>query len=135
MRRLFVFTANVFAGIFLTLGLMACGGTTDDLPTQVPAVEDGAGADSSPRPTENPADLLPPTWTPQPTADSGLLATPGGGENAGAPAGNQTIYLVQAGDTLGTIAIEFGVSVDDLARVNNISDLDHIEVGQQLIIP
>lgn len=130
MRRLFVFFC-LLAALWLT----ACSGEADALPTQVPAVEEGGGADSSPRPTDNPADLLPPTWTPQPTADSGAAVVPGNVENAGTPDANQTIYLVQAGDTLGTIAIEFGVSVDDLARVNNISDLDHIEVGQQLIIP
>lgn len=130
MRRLFIFLC-LLAALWLT----ACSGEADALPTQVPAVEEGGGADSSPRPTDNPADLLPPTWTPQPTADSGALAAPGSGEDAGTPAANQTIYLVQAGDTLGTIAIAFDVSVDDLARVNNISDPDHIEVGQQLIIP
>ncbi|GAB4158384.1 MAG: hypothetical protein Fur0021_28170 [Candidatus Promineifilaceae bacterium] len=130
MRRLFVFFC-LLAALWLT----ACSGEADALPTQVPAVEEGGGADSSPRPTDNPADLLPPTWTPQPTADSGAAVAPGDVENAGTPAANQTIYLVQAGDTLGTIATEFGVSIDDLARANNISDLDHIEVGQQLIIP
>ncbi len=121
--------------IMLALWLVACGGAADTLPTQIPAAEEGNGLDSSPRPTDNPADLLPPTWTPQPTPDIGSLATPGNGGDAGTPAADQTIYLVQAGDTLGTIAAEFGVSVADLVRANNISDLDHIEIGQQLIIP
>ena len=130
MRRLII-----FVGIILLLWLTACSRSADALPTQIPAAEEGNGASNSPRPTDNPADLLPPTWTPQPTPTGGSLPTSGAAENAGTPTANQTLYLVQAGDTLGTIAIEFGVTVDDLARLNNISNLDHIETGQMLLIP
>jgi len=49
-------------------------------------------------------------------------------------AGSST-YVVQAGDTLGAIALRFRVSVDALARANRLTDLDKLRVGQQLIIP
>lgn len=46
-----------------------------------------------------------------------------------------TTYTVQPGDTLYSIARKFGVSVDDLIRVNNIADPSSLTPGQTLIIP
>lgn len=42
---------------------------------------------------------------------------------------------IEAGDTLAAIADEHGVSVDDLLAVNNLTDPDQIQVGQELLIP
>ena len=47
----------------------------------------------------------------------------------------QARYTIKRGDTLGTIAAEFGVKVEDIVRVNNIRHPDAIFIGQQLIIP
>lgn len=44
-------------------------------------------------------------------------------------------YTVQPHDTLSGIANHYGVSVDDLARANRISDVNKIAVGQVLKIP
>ena len=44
-------------------------------------------------------------------------------------------YVVRSGDTLGAIAAQFGLSVDTLARVNGITNPDHIVVGSRLRIP
>jgi LysM repeat protein len=44
-------------------------------------------------------------------------------------------YIVQPGDTLSTIAEEFGLSVDDLVRYNRIRDPDLIFVGQVVCAP
>jgi LysM repeat protein len=44
-------------------------------------------------------------------------------------------HIVQRGDTLSGIARWFGVSVHELARVNNIANPSHIYVGQRLCIP
>lgn len=46
-----------------------------------------------------------------------------------------TTYIVVAGDTLFKIALEFDVSVDDIAEANGIINIDSLEVGQELIIP
>jgi murein DD-endopeptidase MepM/ murein hydrolase activator NlpD len=43
-------------------------------------------------------------------------------------------YTVQAGDTLFTIANQFGLSLDQLAALNSISNVDLIQVGQRLLI-
>lgn len=42
-------------------------------------------------------------------------------------------YTVQSGDTLGKIAKELGTTVDELCRLNNITDPNYIYVGQELI--
>lgn len=44
-------------------------------------------------------------------------------------------YEVGPGDTLGEIAIVFGVSVDQLMEINNISDPDELRTGMTLHIP
>ena len=46
-----------------------------------------------------------------------------------------TTYIVQPGDTLYDIAIKFNVSLQQLAKINNISDPTTIKVGQTLLIP
>jgi LysM repeat protein len=43
-------------------------------------------------------------------------------------------YVVQQGDTLFSLALRYSVSVEDIQRVNGLTD-DNIYVGQQLIIP
>ena len=44
-------------------------------------------------------------------------------------------YIVQAGDTLGTIAAQFEISVADIIYVNNLENPDVLSVGQVLYIP
>ena len=44
-------------------------------------------------------------------------------------------YEIVAGDTLGAIAKKNGVSVDAIAKANNISDPNKISVGQKIQIP
>ena len=44
-------------------------------------------------------------------------------------------YIVSAGDNLGKIANKYKTSVDELARLNNISDPNKININQELIIP
>jgi murein DD-endopeptidase MepM/ murein hydrolase activator NlpD len=45
------------------------------------------------------------------------------------------VYIVQAGDTLSSIAERFNVSVADLMSANNISNPNLLAAGQQLVIP
>jgi LysM repeat protein len=44
-------------------------------------------------------------------------------------------YAVQSGDTLGAIAAQFGVTVEDIAAATGLTDLDFLSLGQVLIIP
>ena len=45
-----------------------------------------------------------------------------------------TVYVVQPGDTLSAIAVQFGTTVDAIAQANGISDPSYIYVGQELQI-
>ncbi len=72
--------------------------------------------------------------TPLPVAGS----TPGVGPTEEATPGatpTPVTYVVQSGDTLGGIAIQFGVSVEDLQAANGIDDPAKLRVDQELIIP
>src|SRR5438874_1164192 len=47
-----------------------------------------------------------------------------------APAATPTIYVVQPGDTLGTIAQRFGVTVDVLMAANGITNPNLVSAGE-----
>ena len=47
----------------------------------------------------------------------------------------QTIYIVQRGDTLSQIAVNFGTTISAIARLNNIQNVNLIYTGQRLVIP
>jgi LysM repeat protein len=126
--------------LFLTLltlvafGLAACGGSSaGEAPTLVPTAHSGLaapGGDLSPRAT--PDSGLPPTWTPEPSPERPTIEPTL--VSADAPEGEES-YTVQAGDTLAEIAERFNVALNDLARANDIIDINLIEVGQVLVIP
>lgn len=46
-----------------------------------------------------------------------------------------TIYTTASGDNLYRIALRFGTTVEDIAKLNNIADVRHIQAGQQIKIP
>ncbi|MFQ5593829.1 MAG: LysM peptidoglycan-binding domain-containing protein [Anaerolineae bacterium] len=46
-----------------------------------------------------------------------------------------TTYVVQPGDTLWSIAIAYGTSLDELMTANTLADPDVIWAGQELVIP
>lgn len=50
-------------------------------------------------------------------------------------AGDQSVYVVRSGDTLFAIAQDIGVSVEDLAEVNEITDPTQLFVGRRLEVP
>ena len=47
---------------------------------------------------------------------------------------SDTIYIVQAGDTLSEIAQRFGTTYQSLAAINNIADPNRIYPGQEIVI-
>ncbi len=50
------------------------------------------------------------------------------------PAG-QRFYVIQLGDTLGTIATGFGVTVQSIVDLNGLANPDDIQAGQTIEIP
>jgi LasA protease len=97
--------------------------------------------DGSPRPTRTPGptpSLAPLSVTLPPTRDpSQPLRTPTPDMPRMLPTPRQDAdqYVVQAGDTLGSIAQSYGVSVQTLMDANSLSDSDMLSVGQSLLIP
>ncbi len=45
------------------------------------------------------------------------------------------VYIVQQGDTLSTIALQFGITIDSLIETNLLTDPNALSVGQGLVIP
>jgi murein DD-endopeptidase MepM/ murein hydrolase activator NlpD len=45
------------------------------------------------------------------------------------------VYLVQPGDTLSIIALQFGITIDDLISFNALENPNQLAVGQRLVIP
>ena len=64
-----------------------------------------------------------------------LTIPSGGGVQASATVASSGTYTVQAGDTLGGIAAQYGVSVASLESANGITDPTDLQIGQVLTIP
>ena len=62
-------------------------------------------------------------------------ATPASEATPGETAGQETVHIVQAGDNLYRIGLRYGFTVDELAEYNNLTDVNNLEVGQEIRIP
>ena len=102
----------------LALAASACADGGEEPPEPTPTT------DSVPSATQTAADGASPTATATPTPETSPEATEAGGS-----------YVVQSGDTLSSIALEFGTTVEALVEANDIADPDQIAVGQELVIP
>ncbi len=71
--------------------------------------------------------ILPPTATLLPPEMPTLTPTPD-------PTGN-CIYVVRRGDTTYRVATQFGVTIDQIAQANGLTNPSVIHVGQELTIP
>jgi LysM repeat protein len=95
-------------------------------------------------PTSSPTPLATPSGTPRasPSPTPQPTATPVPETPAPTPAPTpvvtpvpQRTYTVEEGDTLASIAQQFGTSVAALQQANGIADPDEIVIGQVLVIP
>ncbi len=100
----------------LVLVAAACGGSDEPSQTLTPSPTPTSISTSTPSPT--------PIQSPAPTAT--LAPSPGC---------TPSIYIIQEGDLLSTLAIDFDVPLDYLIEVNDIADPDSIQIGQELVIP
>lgn len=76
---------------------------------------------------------------PQPDPDRGSDQEPQATPGSTAPAEHELygprIYEIERGDTLAEISLKTGVSVQHLAEVNHIDDVDWIYAGSALVVP
>ncbi len=104
------------------LGMLLVGGCTEVLtplpPTATPTPQTKVGEGTPTLPPDAYLTPLPPTptFTPAPTP------TP-------------VIHVVESGDTLFGIALEYGVSPEAIQQANGLDDPQYLRVGQALIIP
>jgi micrococcal nuclease len=103
--------------VVILAAVLACGGTetpalTQRLETRSLTPTTSPNLTSIPVPTELPIDL-----------------------SQVSPAPTPIIHVVQAGETLGKIAQQYGVPLEAIVAANNIADPALIQVGQELIIP
>ena len=49
--------------------------------------------------------------------------------------GEEQIHIVQAGDNLYRIGLRYGFTIDELAEYNNLTDVNNLEIGQEIRIP
>ena len=128
--------AGLSVGLILTLA--ACFGGEDDAdgpttdtgssgntvvtlaPPPPPVTATTAAIQQPPPPPPVTAEPPPPP-PPTPQADPNIAG--------------QLIYTIESGDTLYSIARQFGVSVDALIELNNITNPDVIRAGDELFIP
>jgi murein DD-endopeptidase MepM/ murein hydrolase activator NlpD len=52
-----------------------------------------------------------------------------------AQTGGVTIHVVQRGENLYRIAVRYGLTFDELARLNGLADPSNIQIGQRLLVP
>lgn len=71
------------------------------------------------QPAQAQTETPPPTPTPIPEGDSDI----------------PLVHIVQSGETLTTIAEQYGTTVEVLQQLNNISDPELLFAGQELIVP
>lgn len=97
--------------------LMAANSLTNpdvlDVGQQLVIPEAGFAETAEPTPSDN-------TSTDQPPADTGS---------------EEQIHIVRAGDNLYRIGLRYGFTVDELAEYNNLTDVNNLEVGQEIRIP
>jgi len=78
--------------------------------------------------------LIKPTARPPTTSPTSPLGTPSG-TGVGAQGASGKTHVVKAGENLYRIAQQYGVTVAELQKANNLSDPNNIKAGQKLIIP
>ncbi len=113
----------IFA-LFISVWIVGCSITTDTAPTLSPT--------ESPRVTLTLR--LPASSTPLDTPTLPVVTT---SQSSQTPEASVTpvVHIVQSGDTLLGIALEYGVDLDALRQVNGNLDPRSLQIGQELIIP
>ncbi len=103
--------------MILAFGIIACTPQADVEPPRTPTLAGVLQLYQTPSPSPIPLTATPiPTRTPAPTPTPHL-------------------YTVKAGDTLGSIALEFGFDMGDLVNANPDISPYAMSIGQEIVIP
>lgn len=94
-------------------------------------------ANASPTPSATPSTSASPLASSSPAESSSASASASiaaSAPPAGSPASSQRTYVVKQGDTLNSIALQFGTTAQAIRAANGLTS-DTINVGQVLVIP
>jgi LysM repeat protein len=145
--RLYIVIPALFA---LVLSMAACekdrpvstpSGTTQPRSGQALTATPGAASTPSPKAVLTPAGSQAAPASPVPLeSPSGATARPSATSGTGGAAttqlaGQGNVYKVRMGDTLGSIAKQFGVTADAIIQANSLTNPDVLMIGQELKIP
>jgi len=84
------------------------------------------GVTGTPAAITPPVRAAAPTRTPTPTAAPAEPAAPG----------EEQVYVAEAGDSLGSIAERYGVTLDALLQANGFDDPNRVlQIGERIVIP
>jgi LasA protease len=114
---------SLLVAILLMAAALACTRSGDDV----------IYVTSTPLRDSNGNLMIPPTMTPDEPTPVPLVPTPDPTRQMPSP--DSGMYLVQPGDTLGIIANRYQTTVEAILAINNLSNPNVLEVGQELFIP
>jgi uncharacterized membrane protein/LysM repeat protein len=105
------------------------------LSSGAPVSAETPSATAPPAPGISPTAEASPTPAPLATATPVPSPTPGPAGGPSSTPSGRTVHIVQPGETLSSIARQYGVSYQAIMYANALEDANLIEVGQELIIP
>ncbi len=118
----------VALGLLLPAALVSGCSITIGSPQATPTL--GPGEPTNTPITQVQFDITPvPSPTLIPPTPVGATAVPGGATGATGK------YTIKPGETLSGIALQYGITTEELVKLNNIADPNAIQAGQVLIVP
>jgi LasA protease len=129
MKRRFTFLIGCIPALCLLSAALACARVSEQVIVYITATPRGNGGAPGATSPVTLVNLFAPTITPNSPTPTLIRPTPN-------PLQDAVSYTVQTGDTLGTIAIVYGVAVDDLIKLNPTLTPDTpLAPGQVLALP
>jgi len=107
-------------------------------PGVAPVAPAAAGAPAGADPLDETAEVTTArisAQAPQPPVDATAIPVPATAPGADGAATGKRVHVVAPGETLGIIARQYGTSVQELLKLNNMKDPRKLRAGQDLVIP
>lgn len=134
----FIIGVNAIISLIISLVVVIIAAPGSPSQPAITLLPGAAVTEAGPSPVEvgnqTSQQLQPPTLDTPGAAILTAQPLPGETSPEGTPV-EPTVYKVQPGDTLSSIASRFDVSMEDLMLANGLDNPDYVQVGQDLLIP
>ena len=136
----FVILVNAAISLLIALGVVWLAEIRRPDPTELAAFVPANGAAIlAATPTEANLAVLPTPVqaTPESINNAGNAGNGGGTGDTGGSSevGEQVVHIVAVGESLGSIAAQYGINIDAIVQANSLANPDFVFSGQRLIIP